>query len=121
MRQVTPFPGVADVRLLREYSEAINQAAAGELVPFVDVSTTYSAGPSDLLIYVSPSAPFTVTLPAPSATKNRVLTVKRKNSTTHTITVSPASGQIDGGASTTLTTAYQAKSFHSDGSNYWSI
>ena len=121
MRQVNPYPRSADIATLREYSEAINQAAAGELHPFVSVTTTYSAGAADLVIYVVPAGAFTVTLPAPSETKGRILRVKRANNTTHVITITPASGLIDSAANTTLTTAYQAKAFHSDGVGYWSM
>ena len=121
MRQVNPNPMSADLSTLREFAEAINQAAAGELHPFVSVSAAYSAGPSDLVIYVVPAGAFTVTLPAATATKGRILRVKRANNNTSTITIQATSGNIDGAASTTLTTAYQVKAFHSDGANYWSV
>lgn len=121
MRLVNPSPQRADTDTVRQFAESINQAARGELWPFVSVSASYSAGPSDLVIYVVPAGTLTITLPPPSSTKERILRVKRANNTTHVVTIQPSSGQIDGAASTTLTTAYQAKSFHSDGSNYWSL
>lgn len=121
MKAVNPSPLRADVETLRQYADSINQASRGELWPSVSVSTTYSAGPSDLVIYVVPAGAFTVTLPAASATKDRMIYVKRANNTTHTITIRASSGNIDAAASTTLTSAYQVKSFHSDGANYWSM
>lgn len=121
MRLVQPTPTQATPALLREFAESLNQAASGDLWPFVTVSASYSAGPSDLVIYVTPGGIMTVTLPNPNQTKGKLIHVKRANNTTHTVTISPAAGQIDGAASVTLTTAYQARVFHSDGSNYWSM
>lgn len=127
MRQVTPTP---DIRVndwdrlrsvLRDVSEAVNQAARGYLHKSVTVSAAYSASPGDIMIYVSPAGAFTVTLPAAKDTTDKVIRVKRKNNTTHTITIQASSGNIDGAASTTLTTAYQTKAFHSDGSNYYTV
>lgn len=104
---------------LREISEAINQAAGGRLRDFVDVTGTYAAGIADLVIQVAPSGTCTITLPAASDTKGVIYTVKRTNNTTHTITVAGSTGNIDGAASVTLTTAYQVRHFYSDGTNYW--
>lgn len=121
MRSVNPTPMRADVETLRQYAEAINQAATGDLWPFVSVSAAYSAGPSDLVIYVVPAGTFTVTLPSARDMRGKMVYVKRANNTTHTITIQASSGNIDAAASTTLTTAYQVRSFHSDGANYWSM
>lgn len=106
---------------LREHATAINQAATGNLWRSVTVSAAYTAGTGDLVVYVSPSGAFTVTLPPAKDMVNKIVTVKRKNNTTHTITIGATSGNIDGSASTTLTSAYQAKRFHSDGSDYYTV
>ena len=127
MRQVATSPQVSANdwfrlgQVLRDHAESINQAASGNLFPSVSVATTYSAGSGDLVIYVVPSGTFTVTLPLARDMQNKKVTVKRANNTTHTITIQGASGNIDGAASVTLTTAYQARTFHSDGTNYWGI
>jgi hypothetical protein len=62
-----------------------------------------------------------VTLPAVSKMVGKIVTVKRGNSTTHTVTISASAGNIDGAASTSLTSAYQSRRFFSDGSDYWLI
>lgn len=116
MRTVRPVDSIP-----QEYADAINQAARGLLQPFVNVSGTYSAGAADIVIYVSPSGICTITLPPPSVTKGSIRWVKRANNTTHTVTIQAASGNIDGAASTSLTTAYQSRAFHSDGSNYFLV
>lgn len=121
MRNVRPYPTGVDVALLREYSEACNQAAKGLLHPFVSVTGTYTAGLGDIVILVAPSGNCTITLPAAADTAGSIRWVKRSNNTTHTVTIQPASGNIDGAASVTLTTAYQSRAFHSDGSNYWTV
>lgn len=127
MKQVTVNPYVAPndwrrlLELLRDFAQAINQAAQGFLYRSVTVSAAYTAGTGDLVIYVAPAGTFTVTLPAAKDMLDKVVTVKRKNGTTHTITIQSSSGNIDGAASITLTTAYQARSFHSDGANYYTV
>lgn len=106
---------------LREHAVAINQAAEQRIFLPVAITTTYSAGENDHVILAAPAAPFTITLPAASTMIYKRVVVKRSNNTTHTITIQSSSGNIDGAASTTLTTAYQAKEFYSDGAAYWSI
>jgi hypothetical protein len=127
MKQVNASPNVQPndwrqlVEVLRDMAQAINQAAQGFLYRSVSVNAAYSAGLADLVIYVSPSGTMTVTLPNAKDMLDKVVTVKRKNNTTHIVTIQASSGQIDGAASTTLTTAYQATSFHSDGANYYTV
>ena len=103
---------------LRKFATSINQAADGRLWLSVAITTTYSAGDNDHIILCSPSAPFTLTLPDVKNMSGKRVVVKRANGTTHTITVGTTTGNIDGAATTTLTTAYQAREFFSDGVNY---
>jgi hypothetical protein len=105
--------------LAASITDLINRAAAGELRESVATSGDYVALETDCVIEVTPSAPCTVTLPLASAMRGRTVTVKRMNNTTHTITVQPSSGTIDGAASMTLTTSFQKRHFFSDGS-VWS-
>lgn len=125
MRSVTPNPVVGDAysvqEVLRDHAEAINQAAAGQLFPTANATATYIARPSEQVILAAPSAPMTVTLPSAASTRGALLIVKRTNTTTHTITVQASSGNIDGSASTALTTSLQAVRLISDGSNYWTV
>lgn len=105
--------------LLREHGTSINQAAEGQLRTFVNKVATYVAGEQDLVIQVAPTAPMAVTLPAASAMREKVVTVKRTNGTSHTVTVTPAAGLIDGSANSTQSSAYDVRHFFSDGTNYW--
>lgn len=106
---------------LRSFATSINQAADGRLWLHTSVSTTYSSGENDHVILVVPTGIFTVTLPTAQTMKNKRVVVKRANNTTHIITIQSSSGNIDGAASVTLTTAYQSREFFSDGSNFWEI
>jgi len=127
MKRVIPNPVVPEgdwrrlLDILREYATALIDAADGRLHEFVSVSAAYTSALNDHVIFVVPSGTFTVTLPAASAMRNKRIVVKRANNTTHTITIQATSGNIDGAASTSLTTAYQSRELFSDGSNYWLI
>ena len=128
MKRVTPQPilpremgdnwRLEVLRLLREYSDAINQAADHRLSEFVAITTTYTAGENDHVILCAPSAPFTLTIPAASVMRNKRVVVKRTNNTTHVVTIQSTSGNIDDAASVTLTTAYQPREFFSDGADW---
>lgn len=127
MKRVSPSPVVPvnDWRklldILREYATALIDAADGRLHEFVSVSAAYTSGLNDHVIFVVPSGTFTVTLPAASDMRNKRIVVKRGNNTTHVVTIQATSGNIDGAASTSLTTAYQSREFFSDGTDYWLI
>lgn len=131
MKRVTPYPVLplertqawdgALLRLLREYSEAINQAADHRLSEFVSISAAYTAGENDHVILCVPAGIFTVTIPAASVMRNKRVVIKRANNTTHVITIQSTSGNIDEAASTTLTAAYEAKELFSDGAGWWTI
>ncbi len=128
MKRVTPQPILpremgenwqgALLRLLREYSDAINQAADHRLSEFVSITGAYTAGENDHVILCAPAAPFTLTIPAASVMRNKRIVVKRTNNTTHTITVQSTSGNIDDASTSTLTTAHQAREFFSDGADW---
>jgi len=104
-----------------EHIQALTEAADGRLQLHVTVTTTYSAGENDHVIVAKPTAPFTITLPAASKMVGKVITIKRGNNTTHTVTINTSAGNIDGAASTSLTTAYQSRRVFSDGADYWLI
>lgn len=121
MRAVTARPQAVDLNVIRQLCESVNQAALGVLHPFVSVTGAYSAGLGDLVILVAPSGTCTITLPPAKDTAQTIRRVKRSNNTTHTVTIQASSGNIDGAASTSLTTAYQSRAFFSDGTNYWLV
>jgi len=128
MKRVTPQPILpremgenwqgALLRLLREYSDAINQAADHRLSEFVSITGAYTAGENDHVILCAPAAPFTLTIPAASVMRNKRVVVKRTNNTTHVVTIQSTSGNIDDAASVTLTTAYQPRELFSDGADW---
>jgi len=99
---------------LREHATAINQAASLVLFKSVATAAAYTAGANDHIIKCT-SGPYTVTLPAASAMQGKKVTVKRADSGTSTLTIQSSSGTIDGAASVTLTTAWQARTLYSDG------
>lgn len=125
MRRVTPQPSFGhdlSASLLdrfREYSVALNQCADHRLSEFVSVTGTYTAGQNDHVIECAPSGAMTVTLPAASVMRNKRIVIKRTNNTTHVVTIQSSSGNIDGAASVTLTTAHQSREVFSDGANWW--
>lgn len=63
-----------------------------------------------------------VTLPAPSAALKGREFVVHKDASAQTVTITPASGQVDGGASVTLATgAVHARRLVCDGAAWWSV
>ncbi len=128
MKRVTPQPilpremgenwRLEVLRLLREYSDAINQAADHRLSEFVSITGAYTAGENDHVILVAPSGTCTITIPSASVMRNKRVVVKRTNNTTHVVTIQSTSGNIDDAASVTLTTAYQPREFFSDGADW---
>jgi hypothetical protein len=131
MKRVTPQPILpreqgenwtnALLRLLREYSDAINQAADHRLSEFVAITADYTAGENDHVILVSPGGVVTITLPAASVMRNKRVIVKRANNTTHVVTIKATSGTIDETAAATgvtLTSAFQSREFFSDGAEW---
>lgn len=107
------------------FSNTEAQLLRGQKILRMGVGTTYSTALSDYLIGVTSLvfAP-TIGLPRPKlAGKGKIYVVKDEvggaGTTTITI-VSQGEETIDGGANTTLTSNYQAKSFYTDG-NKWFI
>lgn len=107
--------------ILRDYAVSINQGADGRLFRTTSVTGAYTATENDHVILVAPSGTCTITLPAASQMQEKRILVKRSNNTTHTITIQASSGNIDGAASVTLTTAWQRREFLSDGTNYFEV
>lgn len=102
--------------VLYEHAQALVDASDGRLQNVVSITGNYTASENDHVILAAPSGVMAITLPSASSMREKRVVVKRSNGTTHTITVSSSSGNIDGAASVTLTTAYQVREFISDGS-----
>ena len=85
----------------------------------VSKSTTYTAASGDFVLANATSAAFTVTSPA--ATTGGIVSVKKTDSSTNSVTFSPASGTVDGASTFVLTNQYDAFRFVSDGTNWWTF
>lgn len=109
------------IRLLGPVVTAINQAAEGRIWAHAYVAATNTAGIGTTVILVAPTGAMAQTLPDASDMVGSVVIVKRANATTHVVTVDAVSGDLDGAASDTLTTAWQSKGWYSDGSNYFRV
>lgn len=107
--------------VLREILTAINQAADQRIWRHVEVTAAYAMSANDHIVIVKPSGTMTVTLPPVDRAIGKRFIVKRGNNTTHTVTIQPPAGNIDGSSSVTLTTAYQRREFFSDGAQYWEV
>lgn len=128
---------VADSRLYRSGAKelTVDDGAGGSATLGIKGTTTtqarkvqqittaaspYAALTTDDVIFANPGGAQTITLPAASA--GRRITVKRVNNSANVVTVSPASGTIDGGASIALAGGgYDAVTVVCDGTNWWVI
>ena len=127
MNSVTPdprLPVAIDDRFrlklydyLGEFARSINQAASLILWKTVAVSAAYTAGTNDHIIKCT-SGPYTVTIPSASSMNGKRIVVKRADGGASTLTIQSASGNIDGAASTSLTTAWQSRELFSDGTQW---
>lgn len=85
------------------------------------VSTTLTANDYVLLVNGATGA-VTVTLPAPTAVPPGRTFIVYKDAAAQTITITPASGLVDGGANTTLASgAIHSKRFVTDGVGWFTI
>ncbi len=108
--------------VLRSHASAINDAADGRLANFATVAAGYTSGVNEHVILCDPAAPMALVLPDAQYMLQKTVTVKRKNNTTHTITITtPSASTFDGAASVTLTTAWQRRVFYCDGVAYYEI
>lgn len=74
------------------------------------------------LLLVSLTGATAVTLPSAATIQPGRLYRIYKDASAQTVTITPATGTVDGGASTTLATgAVHAKAFLSDGTNWFTV
>lgn len=106
--------------IYRAIAAQINNGADGFLSAVVTVTADYTVLENDQVILVDTTlGNVAITLPAATDTENKVFTVKKKTSDGNTVTVDPASGNVDGSATKAWTTALATFRFASDGANYW--
>lgn len=92
-----------------------------ETVRTVAGSTTLTNNDYDLLV-IGATGAVAITLPAGSSVQPGRLYRVYKDAAAQTITITPASGTIDGGASTTLASgAVHAKAMVTDGTNWFVV
>jgi hypothetical protein len=86
----------------------------------VDVTTTYDAVDREFILADATAGAFTITLPSVSDSTDVWINVKKTDAMDNDVTVSAgAIGFIDGAATQTLSTQYDAVDFFCDGSNWY--
>lgn len=103
-------------QIVQNITYLLNRMSDGYLYPSTAVSATYSANVGDTVIFANGT--FTITLPSPSVCKGKLFIIK--NTGAGTITVAGITGNVDGAANTTQATTI-AKSYVSDGTDYWIV
>jgi len=81
------------------------------------VAGTATCNGSGLVLVNASSVSYVITLQAPLS--GQMVTIKKIDSSTNTVTITPPSGTIDGQASVVLSTQYQTITIASDGTNYF--
>lgn len=89
----------------------------------ITAATAYTMTKSDYFLTLqSLTGATTVTLPAPSTVPSGRPFYIQKDGSAQTVTITPASGNIDGGASVTLATgAVHGRIVISDGTAWWTV
>lgn len=103
-------------QIIQNVAYSINRFTDGYLYPSKSIAATYSANVSDTVLFGSGT--FTITLPDPAVCKDKLFIIK--NTGVGILTVQGITGNVDGAANTTQT-ANVAKSYVSDGTNYWTV
>lgn len=99
-----------------------NEVVDGSMFQVASVSAAYTQASNISFIIVDATVSgFAVTLLSPKKTRNKLVVVKKKDTTANAVTVTPEDGLIEGGASRTLNTSLQTETYISDGTNYWKV
>lgn len=108
--------------LLRRFEYAINTLVDGQNTVVVTTDVSYRATVGDSVILADSSASVvTVMLPPPADAMFKRFDVKKLDGTANVVVIDAESGNIDGGATKSLSVQYQALTFVSDGVGYWVI
>jgi hypothetical protein len=109
--------------LTLEASDVIKNQVGWATSNIVTPATTYVvASAAAVVLANAASGAFTATLQAPAGeTIGQRWVIKKTDSSGNAVTVSPASGTIDGAASVVLSAQYQWVEVVNDGTNYWII
>lgn len=113
-------PNLFEILLALE--QRINRAIEGYLFRVTSVSSNYSATVQDSVILVNTTGGArTITLPRADACKEKRFTVKKADNSANAVTVQSSSGTIDDAASYSISSAYEAADFVSDGTEFWVV
>jgi len=86
------------------------------------VTTNYTVTATDNTVLVNPSAPVTITLPAPGTIKGRIYTIKKiGGGLDNGVTITPTGGQIEGGTSYPIYNDWTFVTLQTDGTNWYII
>ena len=108
--------------LQRKFAQANNTRADGFCHAAVSVSASYTMQTGDSVVFCNASGGArTITLPAPAETVGKLMAFRKTEGSANAVTLSPASGQINGAASINLTAAAPGATVASDGSNYFIV
>jgi hypothetical protein len=95
---------------------------AGFSKAIVAKTTTYTAAAADDTILANASGGgFTITLHVTGIPTGKIYTIKKTDSSANIITLSPASGTIDGQSTVGISTQYQSLDVQFDGTNWWIV
>jgi hypothetical protein len=110
---------------MAKYNTSINNLLRNQPVTAPGSGTTYTALVTDRFIDITATGAFALSLPDPVASNNsgQIYTIKdvAGNAFTNNITITPASGTIDGAASLVLNANYVSATLFSDGTNYYVV
>ena len=108
---------------MAKYNTGVNNLLRNQPVTAPASGTAYTVLGTDRFIDITATAAFALSLPGPAASNNvgQSYTIKdvAGNAATFNITITPASGNIDGASTLVLSSNYAAVNLYSDGTNYW--
>jgi Major tropism determinant N-terminal domain len=85
-------------------------------------TSNYTATSTDDTILVNAtSGNVTITLPTSGISTGKIYTIKKTDSSSHTVTLAPSSGTIDGQSNAVTSVQYTSLDVQFDGTNYWII
>lgn len=104
------------------YWDGRQVVALPEFMPTAVLTMDYTARVNEIVLCDPTSAGFTVTLPAAAKCKGQKITVKNQTSSTNTITIATDDqAEIDGAATASIASGYEAMTLVSDGSDWWTL
>lgn len=111
-------PGGTPTSKKATWLDIVKGAAAGLPIPRTvqTKTTTYTAVAGDIVLASASGGAWALTLPAVAS--GAWVTVKKTDSSANAITVTPASGTIDGAATYVIDTQYVSRDFVSNGTDW---